>query len=132
MKHRTLLIYVFTCMIFSCDEKNESCAGDYIGTFQIDMHDVIDSSQKRIIRQKGWDQVYLISDKSGSYHFSSRDVLLKSVEGSWRVASTGIEGGCMGYIKQNNFTEEVSGNAFSISIQIAPDRYIGLPFRKVK
>ena len=113
-----------------CGNDNKSCAHNYIGRFRINMSEVTDSSQANFIKKKGWDTVVLISKPSGSYYFETNDHLLKTAEGSWSVKSTGIEGGCMGAIKQDNLLQETNVNAFSISINDSADHYIDLPFRR--
>lgn len=128
MKAKALIFILY--LFSSCVEENKTCAPNYIGRFQIDMSLVTDNDQRKFIQDKGWDQIFLVSDSTGIYRFDTHDPLLKSAEGTWRVISNGIEGGCMGVIKQNNLSGEISFNAFQISIQIAPNRYIGLPFRK--
>ena len=131
-----LFIALIICSSSCHYGNNRTCAPNYLGIFKINMEELIDSSEKQYIINKGWDKVLLISETSGKpyegrYYYKTNDSLLKTTEGTWYVTG-GYENMCYGTIYQNNLKDGISVNAFSISIKIAPDTYIGLPFRKIK
>jgi hypothetical protein len=134
-------LILFTLSAFhltSCEYgNNKTCAPNYVGVFKINIHRMMDSAIKEFIIQKGWDTVLLVSETTGKsykgkYYYRTNDSLLKTTEGTWRVKSTAIDDDCFGCIKQNNLLTSTCVDAFSISIQIAPERYLELPFEKIK
>jgi hypothetical protein len=135
---RFILITLSVLYLTSCEYgNNRSCAPNYVGVFKINTHQMMDSSIKEFIIKKGWDTVLLVSETTGKpykgkYYYNTNDSLLKSTEGTWRVQSTAIDDDYFGCIKQDNLLTSTCVDAFSISIQIAPERYIELPFEKIK
>lgn len=89
---------------------------------------ITDPAHKKIIIDRKWDTVKLISSENGKFVFDSADPLLKQGEGVWKVKSNNIEGECFGYIKQNNPEDYISLNRFRILILLEDSSKIYLPF----
>jgi hypothetical protein len=129
MKYILVILVLF---LAGCGYDDESCRAYHVGEFFIDTTVIHNSFEKKIVLERKWDTVKLVSQKNGHYFFNTKDKILKSAEGSWQTRSNNIEGQCSWFLQQNNLTMELNQYEFDILILLNDTIRFSLPFRRKK